>query len=274
MTDIENKNTNKYSFDRENHVHLLNGKPLIGTSSVCGIVAKPLSWWASGKAVEVMGWTDKKQRIANRLDSANLMLEKIKCLETREYLKLLDQAYGNHNVSLSESAGKGTDLHFELETWIKGQITGENKEPIEQIIQFVNWCRENVDRFLWTELHMYSETNWTGGICDLGIRLKNGKIGVLDHKSAKEAYYTHFLQDGGYVLQIEENMGGFDENGNRIFELEHPIDFIGVVPYGGSNKIPVLQYNVREYKEEFIAALKLYRGNKRYSDQHRHKPYY
>lgn len=274
MTDTNKQTSNRYHFDSENHIHLLDDKPLVGTSTVLGIVSKPLSWWASGKAVEVMGWVHSREKIATRLESANLMLEKIKSMGERDYLKLLDQAYGNHSLSLSESAGKGTDLHFELEMWVKGIISGEKKEPIEQILQFTNWCAENVDQFLWTELHMYSEANWIGGVCDLGIRLKDGRIGVLDHKSSKDAYYTHFLQDGGYVLQIEENMGGFDGNGNRIFELEHPIDFIGVVPYGGDSKIPVLDENVSAYKEEFIAALKLYRGNIRYMNQHRSKPTY
>jgi hypothetical protein len=45
--------------DRENHVHLLNDKPLIGTSTVVGVIAKPLTWWASGLAVEEMGWQKK-----------------------------------------------------------------------------------------------------------------------------------------------------------------------------------------------------------------------
>ena len=271
---MKNKDTNRYHFDEPKHVHSLDGKPLDGTSSVCGIVYKPLSWWASGKAVEIFGWVHKRERIQTRLEASNAVLKKIKKMGDREYLDLIDKAYGNHNVFLDTSAQKGTDLHAELETWAKGQMTGKKKEPINQILRFVNWCRENVDEFLWTELHVYSEKNWTGGICDLGVLMKDGRIGLIDHKSSKETYYTHFLQDGGYVLQVEENKGGFDKDGNRIFELEKPIDFIGVVPYGGDDNTPVIKDNVKDFKDEFKSALKLYRGNKRFNKQKKPKSTY
>ena len=40
---------NRYKFDAKEHLHSLDSKPLVGTSTVMGIVAKPLTWWAAGK---------------------------------------------------------------------------------------------------------------------------------------------------------------------------------------------------------------------------------
>ena len=38
-----------YRFHNENdkHLHTLNGKPLLGTSTVVGVLAKPLTWRVS-----------------------------------------------------------------------------------------------------------------------------------------------------------------------------------------------------------------------------------
>ena len=62
----------KYKFDesidpetgKQNHLHLLDGKPLTGTSSVEDVLSKVLTWWASGLAVEKFGWLNPKKHTA------------------------------------------------------------------------------------------------------------------------------------------------------------------------------------------------------------------
>jgi hypothetical protein len=48
---------NRYKFvdTPKEHMHYLDSIPLTGTSSVMNVLSKPLSWWASGKACEVLG---------------------------------------------------------------------------------------------------------------------------------------------------------------------------------------------------------------------------
>ena len=45
----------KYQFNEKEHIHTLDDKPLMGTSTVVGIIAKPLTYWASGLAVGKLG---------------------------------------------------------------------------------------------------------------------------------------------------------------------------------------------------------------------------
>ena len=54
--------TNRYQYlnGSGEHVHQLDGQPLIGTSRVGGILAKPLTYWASGLAVQVFGCANPK----------------------------------------------------------------------------------------------------------------------------------------------------------------------------------------------------------------------
>ena len=64
----------QYKFNKEKHLHTLDGIPLTGTSSVVGVLMKPLSWWASGKAVELLGWLNpKKHTEEERKASSSIM---------------------------------------------------------------------------------------------------------------------------------------------------------------------------------------------------------
>ena len=40
---------------------------------------------------------------------------------------------------------------------------------------FIKWAKANVDKFLWSEGHCYSEKYWIGGIGDGGYMTKDGK---------------------------------------------------------------------------------------------------
>jgi hypothetical protein len=66
------------------HLHLLDNKPLIGTTTAGKVLAKQgLPWWASACAVKTLGWTDPKIKkngkqigtvpIAERIANASLM---------------------------------------------------------------------------------------------------------------------------------------------------------------------------------------------------------
>lgn len=264
-----------YQFDSKEHLHTLNGKPLTGTSTVMSVVAKPLTWWASGKAVGHLGWTNGKYMdhgkwktvaLEERVAIATPTLERLKEMSGEEYVALLDEAYKAHSVSLKDSAESGTDLHAELERFVKFCMeTGiptpdtEDAKMFDQKIQpFVGWAFKNVKRFLWSEMHTYSEQHWVGGITDAGAELKDGNIAVIDFKSSKDAYPTHFWQIAGYDIQITEN-GGYNAKGEKVFTLEKPITQHIVVPFGSKDGLPVVSREVVSGKKAFLAALTLYR---------------
>lgn len=121
-----------YSFDKEHHIHLLDNKPLYGTTTVLSVLAKPLTWWASGLAVkELSGIEDPSvfTRIKNKKASAKEVLDLHQQIAkwfdihredtVDDYIVLLDKAYRAHSVKLDTTAQAGTDLHAELERFVK-----------------------------------------------------------------------------------------------------------------------------------------------------------
>lgn len=254
-----------YRFHNENdkHLHTLNGKPLLGTSTVVGVLAKPLTWWASGLACEKFGWINKGNAKKGwtpkeeRLKRAGSKFEEIKNLSHEEYLNLLDEAYKAHSVKLDTSATAGTDLHAELERYVKNTIEGKVETYDEKILPFITWATENVEKFLWSEAHCYSERLWVGGISDCGALLKNGKTVIIDFKSSKEAYQSHFIQIAGYDIQISEN-GLLGNQGTKKDKIKK-IDGYAVVPFGSTEFTVDFRWNTDELKKGFESALILYK---------------
>lgn len=265
----------KYLFDDSKHLHTLDGIALTGTSSVMDVIAKPLTWWASGLAVKEFGCVDPKvltkikggkatkKETAAHFSSLETKLSEIRVMNIDSYSELVDKAYRAHTVKLADSAQAGTDLHAVLENWIKFKM-GKNAEPhfdaetIEKIKPFTDWAESNVKEFVWSEANCYSERLFVGGISDAGAILNDGTLAVIDFKSAKEAYKSHFCQAAGYAIEIEEN-GLFSANGQHAKKIEQKVCALIVVPFGAKTVLPVIMRDVDEFKKAFEAAVVLYR---------------
>ncbi len=269
---------NRYRFDDKEHVHLLDNQPLVGTSRVGSILAKPLAWYGSGKAVEVFGCPDPKllTRIKNKkatdaeIVAHNMALQdfltNIKTMDLPQYIALIDKAYRAHDVYMRSRAKPGKDLHAECESFINAEMEGVTSYWGKKIQPLVTWASENVKQFLWSEGHCYSEKHWIGGISDAGYETNDGRFGVLDFKSSKEAHMDQFWQCAGYAIQIEEN-GVLDKNGNKIWPLSpkdrptgphHWIDEVCVFPFGGDEPRPYFHVDIQGAKECFLSELFIY----------------
>ena len=256
------KQANRYRFDSSGHVHTLDNKPLNGTSSISGIMPKQLTWWASGKALELMGWTPTKSPKKVRLQACISAFDRIKELTYETYQQLLDKSYRNHKDSLDKSADKGIDLHAELESYVKARIMGLDCPRTaynERIHPFIDWAEKEVKRFIWSEGYCYSETYWIGGICDCGAELNDGKIVIIDFKSHKEAYLSDFIQCAGYDIQIQEN-GILNQDGSLVDKNKYKADAYIVFPFGASTIEPYFNtLKIEDYKEGFKHALGIYK---------------
>ena len=252
--------------EKGEHAHLLNDRPLIGTSSVVGVLAKVLTWWASGLAVAELGWQNPKLVPQEaRLEGVGVHLLAIKDMDAVQYLALLDKAYAAHSKSLKKSATKGTDMHEELEKYIKLMIADQDGKPMllnsyehPAVEIFAKWATENVEKFLISEGYTYSERLWVGGIVDAVAVLKNGQRAIVDFKSSKEAYDSQFMQTAGYDIEIEES-GLYDKDGNNLFLPGLKADVYIVFPFGAEKVEPQLKYNVDEYRKGFEACTVLYK---------------
>lgn len=267
-------NRYKYLDEKGQHLHILDGQPLYGTSSVSDVLAKPLTWWASGLAVKEFGCPDPKvltkiknkkatpDEVKDHYASLGVMHTLIQNMDIEEYAKLVDKAYRAHTMTLKEKAKEGTDLHAECERFIGDEMSGKSlAKPYydAKIWPLIDWSRNNVAKHLWSEGNCYSEKHWIGGISDWGVELKDGRVAIVDFKSSKEAYLSQFWQCCGYAIQIEEN-GVLDRDGNQIYSLEgRTIDVVIVLPFGMENPYPQMNVDVQGGKEAFLAELLLYK---------------
>ena len=266
--------TNRYKFlnEKGEHVHLLDGRPLVGTSRIGNVLAKPLAWYGSGKAVEVFGCPDpkvltkikNKKATAQEIDDLTRGLEaslrRLNVMRLDEFQFLIDKAYRAHDTYMRTRAKGGTDMHAECEKWIKEKMIGVDHVRSDQIQPFVDWSRENVRRWLWSEGHCYSEKHWIGGICDAGYERTDGTFGILDFKSTKEAYVPQFWQCAGYDIQISEN-GVLDKDGNVAgdpLNRFRPFSEYCIFAFGGDTPKPYFFHDPKGAKEAFLATLLIY----------------
>lgn len=260
----------QYIDENKEHLHTLQGKPLLGTSTVVNVLSKPLTWWASGLAVEKFGWINSKKRVngkyttideKTRINAVLPQLEAIRNETPEQFLKRCDDAYKAHSVKLNDSADAGTDLHSELERYVKNKMVNgivELSDYIEKTHPFILWAEENVKQWLWSEMNTYSKELWVGGISDAGCELNTGEYAIIDFKSSKEAYESQFIQIAGYAIQIEEN-GGFNKSGLKTFTLDKPITKYIVVPFGADKVEPIIRNNTQELQEGFRACVTLHK---------------
>jgi hypothetical protein len=263
--------------EKGEHLHTLDGKPLIGTSTVVGVMAKPLTWWAAGLAVKELGWVKKvdprkatrsevEENDKERMRKAIDQLDVYKTMYAGDYIKLLDKAYRAHADNLTKSADKGTDMHAELERYVKEAIRVNGGvpqlpnpgNPYSRVAAiFQEWATENVARFIASEVHCYSECLWTGGITDCIFEDKQGRTAIMDFKSSKEAYLSQFFQVAGYDLAIAEN-GIFDADGKHIGVVE-PISYYAVFPFGMETPAPSFHYDTAGARKGFEACVQLHK---------------
>src|SRR3990167_2522342 len=152
---------NRYQYidEKGSHLHTLDKKPLIGTSTVVKVLSKPLTWWASGMAVAKFGWLDPKKNTPGSVqDALQEGFSRVTSLSLPDYEKLLAEAYRAHSVRLKEAAGTGGDRHELLEIYVKTCIKDNGGIPLAHsvggdsaIYSFVDWSLANVKKFLYSE---------------------------------------------------------------------------------------------------------------------------
>jgi len=221
----------KYKYTDETkkkHMHELaqdgvNYKPLMGTTTIINeVLPPPLAWWASAQALKNLGFIseknepDQQKRMALAMNGL-LEVKRVSEMKVDDYMKWLNTQYRNHDEYKKEKGKAGTDKHEVIETWVNACVTGYNGKPLapmnEEIKTFIEWAQKDVDKFLWSEAHCYSEKLWVGGICDLGFLHKNGMTIIGDNKPS--IYPKHFIQTAAYGIQIKEN-GLFNADGSRL----------------------------------------------------------
>jgi hypothetical protein len=267
----------RYKDEKKEHLHTFNGKPLIGTSTACGIIGKDgaLAWWAAElAAVEALSTDQFYPSLREEFQAVKTIAD---AKERKSAMDALQKKYPAfkaarfaHYNAKNEAADKGVDMHAELEKYVQSCIETNAGIPLAHTVNehkavssFVDWALEHVEKFLLSEANVYSERLWVGGITDCVAKTKDGRYAVIDFKSSKDAYYGQFVQAAGYAIQLEEH-GAFDADGNSRITSFSPVDKITalyIVPFGSPDPTPREQFDVTGFKLDFEAATRLYKSS-------------
>lgn len=252
--------------DRTAHLHILDGKPLIGASSTVGVIGSAdglMQWYADLAAIA--GLKLPQQDVSSAYEAANAIQDKD---ARRKAKQALDKAYPDYAVarraataSRDGSAKKGTKRHGTLEDYIRHCLANNKGKPMTathaEIQVFIDWSLTHVKRFIFTEANCYHETLWVGGIADIGLETIDGKILIGDHKSSREAFPKQFLQAALYDVLLADS-GILDSQGNHLGDWV-PADGIVIFPFRSEPFTPEFKWNMDKWRKGAEDAVNLYK---------------
>ena len=211
-------NSNKqFTFNKEKHEYLLDGKRMTGCTTILGILAKPaLIPWASKMATEYI-----RENIG-----------KFDIKDPKQFEQLLLEAKNAHAKRKEKAGDWGTKTHEEISNfinwWIKfntGKGPGKPQKWSEPVIRFMKWGEENKVKFLDTEKIIYSEKLFVAGTVDFVCEI-DGQRWIGDIKTSGSGIYAeNFFQCAGYDIMLEE-MGEPKADGYLILNLKENGDFL------------------------------------------------
>lgn len=210
----------RYSFDEAKHIHMLDGKPLMGTTTVLGIINKPflVQWAADLAAISALSSGEHFPDLLAEYEE----VKKIEGSYARaKAMKQLDSAYpafkvarGAHRLKKEKAGDWGTIVHKAIEVWIASRVEPvevDIKGTMEKILpehhvaiqNFINWAIEKDVQFFESEKGIYSEIWWVGGIVDFVCKI-DGKLFVGDLKTSGDIYESYWLQTAAYAKMMVE----------------------------------------------------------------------
>ena len=160
---------------------------------------------------------------------------------------------GEKATEILETAGDiGSSFHNRAEEIGKGiQINLEALQPREKAWteKFIEWKDLNVKRFIETERLVWHNLEGYCGTLDALVELKDGKVAVIDYKTAKYIYPEHFLQVTAYLKAYE-----------YCYKIK--VDTAFILRFEKGNKTPLMQVKEIEDIEGnfkiFLCALRIW----------------
>ena len=143
------------------------------------MTAPTLEWWAAElSAITCLEVGEKIPTIREEYLQAVASDNKKKSIdELQEKYPIFKKARFAHFNDKNTKADKGTDMHQDLENYIKDCIENHEGKPyikdgdfikIKQVDDFSKWAVINVKKFLFSEAYCFDEELFVGGISDAG----------------------------------------------------------------------------------------------------------
>lgn len=236
-----------FQFNEKTHRYTLDGKSLVGVTTVVGIIDKPqLISWASNMAVD---YIDKNFPTFEQMQS-----------DTKALSNVLEDARKAWCYKRDSAGDVGTSCHNWIEQYAKSKINDteylpeyENEQVEKMVNKFIEWANENNIKFLLSEQRLYSKTHFFAGTVDLLIE-RDGKKYIADIKTAKDIYQQNFIQMAGYHIALEELGKVQDLAGYTVINIPKEMTRKGEAKL----KVRTL-YKTEQHKKAFLNCLDLYR---------------
>ena len=161
----------------------------------------------------------------------------------------------NYKQLLDEKADIGTYVHERIEKYFNKKDPKEEKEILDLKIKkqvdslfdlFLDW--EKSIKPIPIEIESSYTNSRFGGTIDCILEI-NKEIVLIDFKTSKKPYPSHFLQLGGYLILIEDN--------NK--ELYDKIAYVQIISLGKGLKIETKFIDeMIKYKEAFKSVFDIY----------------
>ncbi len=248
----------QFRFDEKTHSYFLGEKRLTGVTSIIGVLAKPaLIGWSARVAVEYI----ENFFAEGVLKAKDITVEAL--LENDTWKRVCADARTAHTKKKEAAGTHGTDSHILVEEYVKVCLERNSGKPglyVEMVkfagpkswgpmMPFIDWSRENVDHFLFSERRMFNKEHWIAGTCDFAYVDKQGRRVVSDFKtSGSGIYYEMWIQTAAYQL-LGEGMG------------DEKYDYRTIVRLDKKGEFEVQErHDYETDKDAFLCALKLYRA--------------
>lgn len=230
------------TFQEDGHIHLLNGKPVPGCTSISGLFQD--DGWK-------FAWPPKEMYLAAMDSLSNINAGRPSHdgrFSIAEVDDVLSAAKGAWKRKRDKSADTGTAGH----KWIQRHIDGfedplpQDPEMLNIVQGFLAWKKEAKPIWLACELQVGSEEHNYAGILD-GLVSINGTNTLIDFKTSKAIKPEYNIQLAGLCICLEEM--GFRVDVRAILHL----------PKEGKYEYRVINSYLKRDKEAFLAGLEFYR---------------
>ena len=197
------------------------GKRLTSVTTVLNVLDKPaLKWW--GQGIGIVGvlelvrmgvleitpsgfnvLDDKlMQQLLDDIDKDAKAGDEKLVREDQQIAKLLTYKKLTVNHVTRTAAKRGTTAHNAFETWANTGILPDPRAYPDEQRPYVEALRKFFDENKLTDVHtevvVASPKYRFGGRYDFDGRINDGPHEVIDVKTAKDVYTTHFIQMEGY----------------------------------------------------------------------------
>ncbi len=197
--------TVELEFNEDTHSYLIDGKKIVGTTSVLGCLHKPaITPWAVKVTVA---------HIESVLRSGIIYDE----IEIKNMLEDAKGAYRRHSTNAMDV---GTMVH----EWIASHVAGTTPPmPVNQLAQnaigaFLRWEKDHKVKFLESERLLYSKKHNYAGTLDF-IAKVDGKIKIGDFKTSTGIYDEMWFQVAAYLQAYLEEFPSKEVVGGIIVRI-------------------------------------------------------